>query len=285
MRNIRNCKGMNLATGKSECQVEPGKIKAIILVPHGKTLGTSFTPGCFETKCHADVPDRIYPIKTIVEYAKNGGEPQVSAVGYGGNGVTGISARTDTFTLDQYNDNLAASITENMNKKFDAYYLDENNILFGQNNGTEALGGIPMSTVYCTATPHPTSSAKATLTVSCCLEDARKALELFDYVQLDFNPIDELNGLVDVDLVEVESGKWVVTESHGGLDRTEELGPAIVTAATTVVDGVTAVAMSGNKLALTISNDATPALKKSSVLLANHIAGVKYRKTVKLATA
>lgn len=284
MRNIRNCKGMNLATGKSECPVEPGKIKAIILVPHGKTLGSSFTPGTFETKCHADVPDRIYPIKTVVEYAKSGGEPQVSAVGYGGNGVTGFSPRTDTFTLDQYNDNLAASITENMNRKLDAYYLDENNILYGQYNGTDELGGIPMSTVYCTPTPHPTSSAKATLTVSCCLEDARAAIEKFDYVQLDFNPIDELDGLVDVDLVEVETGKFTVVEVHGGLERTAEVGPLVTTAATTVFDGVTAAAYADGLLTLTAANGATPSLKKSSVLLANHIAGIRYHKTIKLPT-
>ena len=177
MRNIRNCEGVTLETGVSACPVDFGHIKAIILVEHGKTLGTTFTPGTFEQMCHADVPDRIYPIKTCVEYAKSGGEPQVSATGYGGNGVTGISPQTDTFTLDKFYDSLAASITKNMNKKFDAYYLDENNLLIGVNTGADALGGIPMSTIYCTVVPHPTSSAKASMTVSLCLEDARKAIE------------------------------------------------------------------------------------------------------------
>ena len=74
MRTIRNCNGISLATGKSGCQIDFGKIKAVILVAHGVTLGSSFSKGVFETKCHADVPNRIYPIKTIVEYAKNGGE-------------------------------------------------------------------------------------------------------------------------------------------------------------------------------------------------------------------
>ena len=285
MRNIRNCMGITLATGQSVCPVDFGKIKAIILVQHGKTLGSSFSAGTFEAKCHADVPDRIYPIKTIVEYAKNGGEPQVSAVGYGGNGVTGISARTDTFTLDQYNDNLAASITENMNKKFDAYYLDENNLLIGVNNGTEELGGIPMSTVYCTVTPHPTSNAKPTMTVSCCLEDARAAIEKFDYVQLDFNPMDELNGLVDVDLVEVETGKFVILEVRGGFDRTAEFGPTIATAATSVLDGATAVSYADGKLTITAASNSVPEMKKASVLRTNDIVGLTPHKTVKLPTA
>ena len=116
MRNIRSCIGNAFATGQSACQIDFGKIKAIILVNHGKTLGSSLTKGAFETMCHADLPNRIYPIKTIVEYAKNGGEPQVSAVGYGGNGVTGVNAQTDTFTIDKYSEHLAASITKNMNK-------------------------------------------------------------------------------------------------------------------------------------------------------------------------
>lgn len=285
MRNIRECEGITLATGKSVCQVDFGKIKAIILVPHGKTLGSTFTPGIFETKCHADVPDRIYPIKTIVEYAKSGGEPQVSAVGYGGNGVTGVSARTDTFTLDEYNDNLAASITKNMNKKFDAYYLDENNLLIGMNNGTDELGGIPMSTVYCNSTPHPTSSAKATLTVSCCLEDARKAIENFDYVQLDFNPIDELNGLVDVELVEVESGKYKLLEVGGGYDRTEEYGSALSSAATAAIEGATAVSYADGLLTITSTNSVTPRMKSPQLLHAANVNFIKYVKTVRLEQA
>lgn len=285
MRNIRNCEGLNLETGHSACQVDFGRIKAIILVPHGKTLGTTFAAGTFETMCHADVPNRIYPIKTVVEYAKNGGEPQVSAVGYGGNSVNGLSAQTDTFTLDKFYDNMAASITKNMNKKFDAYYLDENNLLIGVNNGTDALGGIPMTTVYCNVVPHPTSSAKASMTVSLCLEDARKAIENLDYVQLDFNPMDELEGLIEVDLVETESGKYTVIEHYGGLDRTAELGPTLSTAATTVFDNVTACTYENGKLTITATSGKTPALKKASVLATNDITGIEYMLTRKLPTA
>ena len=285
MRKIRSCIGNTLATGQSACQIDFGKIKAIILVNHGKTLGSSFSKGVFEEKCHADLPNRIYPIKTIVEYAKNGGEPQVSAVGYGGNGVTGINAQTDTFTIDKYSEHLAASLTKNMNKRFDAYYLDENNLLIGVNNGTDALGGIPMSTVYCTPTPHPTSGAKATMTVSCCLEDARAAIENFDYVQLDFNPLDELNGLVSVDLVEAESGKYKIIETIGGYDRTAEFGAAIASGASTVLGGVTTATYAEGLLTLTVTNGATPSLKAPSVLLAGNIAGIEWNKTVKLPAA
>ena len=280
MRLTRNCIGNALATGKSGCQIDFGKIKAVILVPHGKTLGKSFTAGTFETKCHADIPNRIYPIKTIVEYAKNGGEPQVSAVGYGGSGVNGYSPQTDTFTLDKYSEHLAASISKNANVRFDAYYLDENGLLIGVNNGTDELGGIPMSTVYVNPVPHPTSNAKASLTISFCLEDARAASENFDYVQLDFNPIEELNGLVPVDLVENAAGKFRVIESIGGYDRTEEFGAAIATGAASVLNGVTTAAYADGVLTITPAQGATPSLKNPSVLLVNDIPGIEWNRTV-----
>lgn len=285
MRKIRNCNDKQLATGKSGCQIDFGKIKALIIVPHGKTLGNSLAQGSFENMCHADLPDRIYPIKTIVEYAKNGGEPQTSAVGYGGNGVTGISAQTDTFTVDVYSEHMAASLTKCMNKHVDVYYVDENNLLIGVNNGGEELAGIPMSTVYPTVVPHPTSSAKASLTVSCCLADARAAIENFDYVQLDFNPLEELNGLVHVDLVETAAGKYKIIETIGGYDRTAEFGPTIATAAASVLNGVTAATYADGLLTLTVSEGETPSLKAPSVLLSNDIAGIEWNKTLNLATA
>lgn len=285
MRKIRNCMGISLATGKSGCQIDFGKIKAIILVAHGLTLGNSFTKGTFAEKCHADVPNRIYPIKTIVEYAKNGGEPQTSAVGYGGNGVTGVSAQTDTFTVDKYSEHLAAGLSKCMNRRFDVYYVDENNLLIGINDGSDVLAGIPMSTVYPTVTPHPTSSAKATLTVSCCLEDARAAIENFDYVQLDFNPLDELEGLISVDLVEAESGKYKIIETIGGYDRTEEFGQAIASGASSVLNNVTTATYANGLITITASAGATPSLKAPSVLLANDIAGIEWNRTVKLASA
>ncbi len=285
MRKIRNCNDKKLATGKSGCQIDFGKIKALIIVPHGKTLGSSLTQGSFETKCHADLPNRIYPIKTVVEYAKNGGEPQTSAVGYGGNGVTGISAQTDTFTIDKFSEHLAANLTKCMNKHVDVYYVDENNLLIGINNGGDDLAGIPMSTVYPTVIPHPTSSAKASLTVSFCLEDARAAIENFDYVQLDFNPMEELNGLVSVDLVETASGKFKIIETIGGYDRTAEFGSVIATAASSVLNGVTTASYADGLLTLTVSSGATPSLKAPSVLLSNDIAGIEWNKTVMLPSA
>lgn len=285
MRQIRNCVGNSLATGKSGCQIDFGKIKAIILVAHGTTLGNMFVKGSFERMCHLDVPERIYPIKTIVEYAKNGGEPQTSVVGYGGNGVTGISAQTDTFTLDKFSEHLAASLTKNMNKRFDAYYLDENNLLIGVNNGTDELGGIPMSTVYPTVTAHPTSSAKATMTISCCLEDAQATIENYDYVQLDFNPMDELNGLVLVDFIGDQPNKFKIVESIGGYDRTAEFGELIEDNATSVLSGVTTASYDKETQTINVTPVAGSAVKlKSPIELYDcDIVGIEFNKVVRMA--
>ena len=293
MRNIRSCVANTLATGKSGCQIEFGKIRSIILVPHGTKLlaisqGVGGTLGealmsllgasSLKAACHADLPNRIYPIKDIVEYAKNGGEPQVSAVGYGGSGVTGLSARTDTFTIATYNEQLAASLTKNMNRRFDAYYVDENSVIYGIQKD-DNLYGFPLETVYCTVTPHPTSSAKATMTVSCCLENAREAIEKLDYIQAKFDVNDALVGLVPFDLMEVATGKWKLIETVGGYDLTETYGETIVTNHATIMDGVTSISYADGLLTITSPENATPAFKKPSVTK-TYLPGLEYNATV-----
>lgn len=282
MKKIRTCVSGKLNTGGSKCPVEFGKIKAIILVERGKTLGEAISATSLQTLCHEDRPARIYPIKTVVEYAKNGGEPQVSAVGYGGNGVTGISARTDTFTLDKYYEGIAASITKNMNKKFDAYYIDSNNLLIGVNNGTDELGGFPLTTIYTTVVPHPTSGAKASMTVSLAYEDAQAAIEDLDYIQLDSNPVDSIEGLTMVDLVGTASNKFKILETVGGYDRTAEFGSLIATNATNVLLGATTASYDEDEDVITITaqSGVTPGLKSPKTLFAMNITGIEYNKTI-----
>lgn len=283
MRNIRNCDGNNIATGKSGCQLEMGKIRSIILVQHGQKIAWPSSASDLVAACHAVPGSRIFPIKDIVEYAKTGGEPQVSAVGYGGNGVTGLNARTDTFTIARYSEHLAASITKNMNKRYDAYYVDESNVVYGVNRDGD-LYGFPVETVYCNATPHPTSSAQATMTVSICLENAREALEKFDYVECSYDVQDALVGLVSVDLVEVTSGKYKIVETIGGYDRTAELGSTGAKVDNFV--NVTAVAYGSDDsgspvLTITVQSGTTPALKGPNVIYSD-LPGCEYNETITL---
>lgn len=288
MRKIRECNVNTLATGKSACQIEMGKIIAVLLVEHGNVF--DFTePGSVLRACHGavvDKPYRAYPITDIVEYARNGGEPQTGSVGYGGVGVTGVSGRTDVFTVHPYSEHLAASISKNMNRKFDAYYIDENNYIFGIDHGDGKLRGFPMNSIFCTATPHPTSSAQASMTISLCFTNARKSIELFDYYRIGYSLTNQLVGLVPVDLVEVEKGKYKIIESKGGYDRTAEFGLKI--AQVDMFTGVTAVTYSnqgGNGLlTITTSEGSTPKLKNPAFLFGLNVQGIEYNKTVKLAT-
>lgn len=278
MRKIRNCISKQLQTGVSKCQIDFGKIKGAIVVEHGVKLPAEITSASLDEMCHADRPNRAYPIFTFVEYAKDGGEPQVSAVGYGSNGVTNVSPRTDTFTMDKFSEALNAALLKTMNTKFDVYYFDEKNILYGYNDGTDLLAGIPLSTIYPKATPHPTSSAKSLLDVSFCLEDSQDAMENFDYVQLSFDPKMFVTGLTNVSLVLVEGTKYKIIETIGGYDRTSEFGASLATNATTALEGVTAVSYNSadETITITVSLGATPKLKKPSVLYPLGIKGIEH---------
>ncbi len=110
MRKTRICDSAEMNTGGSACSVDWGKIKGAIIVEHGKKLPADLTPEKLAELCHADRPDRIYPILTFVEYAKSGGEAQVSAVGYGSNQYNGLNAQTDTFTLPRFDEILNAEL-------------------------------------------------------------------------------------------------------------------------------------------------------------------------------
>lgn len=274
MRPTRNCFQADFNSGKSGCPIDYGKIKGAIIVPAGEKLPAGFDGDDLREACHADVPNRIYPVITFVEYAKNGGEPQVSAVGYGPNKVTGINAQTDTFTLDEVDYGLNAELLKSKNVKRDVYYFDENGVVYGVNDGTDVLAGIPMACIYPTIVPHPTSSAKESLTVSFCHVDAEKSQQNYDFITTDFHLEDSLIGLVPVELVKDGDNKYHIVEKIGGYDRTAEFGPTVATKASSVIDGISAATYADGALTLTVTQGATPALKAPSALYANGIEGI-----------
>lgn len=276
MRPIRNCNRGNLNTGKSQCPLDLAHIIGAMVVPRGFEFPADATASSLKQACHADRPNRIMPIMVFVEYAKEGGEASISAVGYGGNQVTGVSARTDTYTMAQHDPALAASLSKAMNLPFDVFYFDENNVVYGRRVG-EKLLGFPITTLYPTVTPHPTSSTPATLTVSFAFENARDAIEEFDYVQLDFNLKDSLVMLTEVELVETATtGKYKIVEKVGGYDLTPKFATTITESAASVLDGVTAATYdtATETLTLTVSSGSTPALKAPSALYTAGIYGI-----------
>lgn len=275
MRPIRNCKRGELNTGKSQCPLDLAHIIGAMVVPQGFEFPEDATASSIKEACHADRSERIMPIMVFVEYAKEGGEANVSSVGYGGNQVTGLSARTDTFTMAQHDPALAAALSKAMNLPFEVFYFDENDVVYGRRVG-DKLRGFPITTLYPTVTPHPTSSNPATLTVSFAFENARDAIEDFDYVQLDFNLKDNLVMLTEVELVNTGTNKYKIVEKVGGYDLTAKYGSALATAAASAFNGVSAVTYDSEAevLTLTVTQGATVSLKAPSALYTAGIYGI-----------
>jgi hypothetical protein len=246
-----------------------------MVVPQGFEFPEDATASSIKEACHADRSERIMPIMVFVEYAKEGGEANVSAVGYGGNQVTGLSPRTDTYTMAQHDPALAAALSKAMNLPFDVFYFDENDVVYGRRVG-DALRGFPITTLYPTVTPHPTSSNPATLTVSFAFENARDAIEDFDYVQLGFSLKDNLVMLTEVELVNTGTNKYKIVEKVGGYDLTAKYGSALATAAASAFNGVSAVTYDSEAevLTLTVTQGATVSLKAPSALYTAGIYGI-----------
>ena len=275
MRPIRNCKRGELNTGKSQCPLDLAHIIGAMVVPRGFEFPADATASSIREACHADRSERIMPIMVFVEYSKEGGEASISAVGYGGNQVTGVSPRTDTYTMAQHDPALAASLSKAMNLPFEVFYFDENDVVYGR-RVSDALRGFPITTLYPTVTPHPTSSNPATLTVSFAFENSRDAIEEFDYVQLDFSLKDSLVMLTEVELANTGTNKYKIVEKVGGYDLTSKYASIITESAATVLDGVTAATYdeTTETLTLTVSSGSTPALKAPSVLYDAGIEGI-----------
>lgn len=272
MRSIRTCEESKLNTGQSFCPINYAELIGAVIVPKGVKLPDDLTREKFEELCHADRLTRIYPIGLFSNFAKNGGEPQVSAIGYGPSSVTGVSARTDTATLHRFSEQLNRALLRTMDSSYDVYYVDKNNKLYGYNDGTNSLAGQSMSCIYPTAIPHPTDSAKASLTVSFCFEDTQDAMEHFDFVQLGFSVRNVLKGLTEVVFEAQEANKYKLVEKVGGYDLTPLFGDVIAKAAATVLNGATSATYASGIITVVPSNGVgTVSLKSPSVLYENAI--------------
>lgn len=272
----RTCRASALSTGASACPYDPEKIVGLLLVPAGQKLPATLDGSSLEEACHADKPGRVYPIVTFVEYSKNGGEPQVSAVGYGPNQVTDVSAWTDTWTLDKYNQSLAQSLSRCMNTEMAAYPFDKNNVIYGYDDGTDVLAGFPVSSVYPTVTPYSTSSAKASMQISICHKDARMAIEHANFEQLDFAIAQFAYGLTPVKFVKTAATKYKIVEAIGGLDRTAEFGSTIASTPSAVLKGITTgVSYNEDEDVLVITGDTEPELKAPSALYTGGVKGIE----------
>lgn len=272
MKKIRTCATARMNSGSSACKVDWSKVRGAIMVEPGTKLPDDITGEKLAEMCHADRPTRIYPISPFFEYAKNGGEAQVNAIGYGPNQFNGLNAQTDTFTLSRFDEVLNAQLLRCASREWDVYFWNKENMLIGYNDGTDSLAGIPMSTVYPAITQYPTSGAKSTMTVSFCHMDAEDSQLNFDFVQLDFDPKYFLRGLVDVTLKKQASdNKYKIIENIGSYDRTPEFGQLVADKAAEVMSNVTTATYADGELTITPKESGVPSLKVPSILYENNI--------------
>ncbi len=279
MSRLRTCKTASFFSGQSVCEIDYNKIRGMVLVEHGTTLSYS-TLADLRTMCHADLPDRAYGFPAIINWEPSGGEAQISQVGYGPNAYNGMSARTDAFTLDAFRHYLRAQILANANKVWDMYLIDGRNNLYGLSvSGSDTLAGIPV-TIYPSGNDHAGASDKASLVVNVVYQDVEDYMMRLDVVPLDYEALTAIYGLMPVTLEKQGStgNNYKVVEFYGKGDATAKYGALLGgTSATSVLDGITAATYdaTNNVLQLTVTQNATPALKKASVLCTNGIYGIE----------
>lgn len=273
MSKYRTCAGMStFNTGNSVCPLDPGKVKAIILMTSGQKLPTDLTAAELEKLCHADRPNRIYPLKTIVEYAPSGGEAQTSAVGYGPTKITGYSPKTDTWTLESADLSIKANLAKARNAQFDAYFVDDNNVIYGIQSNDGTLAGVPMTGVYPGGQDFTSSGQNATLTVTTMFKDYEKFMKDMNVVVCDFDVVEALHGVVFVDFVkEGDGNSYKILEHYGKLDITEYYGEALVQNKATALPDASDVTYADG--VLTITGDAS--LAAPSVLQEAGIVGIE----------
>ena len=278
MRITRDCSQGLLNTGVSGCPVDFKHIKGAILVTKGTKLSKDLTATELTELCHADRPDRVMPVKGFVEYAKEGGEPQVSANGYGASTFTGMSPQTDTFTLGKFYPELHAQILKAVNTEFGVYYYTKDNRLIGLNDElSDELFPIPVNLVP-SATPFKTSSAQSIQTVGFSYVDTEYVHKHYDYVKLEFDIDEALIGLVLVELQKRDDNDWRLVEKVGGLDRTAEFGNLLKDAGATAIPAASSVTYMNGVLGITLAQGKTEAdvvLAKASVLYNADIEGIQ----------
>ena len=279
MRNLRKCNTGHLNTGISKCPVDFARMKGAIIVPYGSKLPANLSVEALTKQAHADEAERIYGIVGFCEFAQEGGEAQTGAVGYGGLQVTGYSDRADTYTLDKNYPELHASLTKCAGNKFGAYYFDEKNMLYGLNDGTDELAGIPV-TIYPSGNDHPGASDKSSLAVNVSYVDVEEYMMKLDVVPLDYAARSAVYGLMPVTLEKVGSSgnNYKLVEYYGKGDATAKFGELISDNVASVLNGATAATYdaTNNYITVTLASDSTaPTLKAASVLEANGIYGIE----------
>lgn len=258
-------------TGQNYCPLQPGKAKAIILTYHGKKLPKDLTAESLEVACHADGQDRIFPILGISEYATSGGEANTTENGYAGSSITSYSARTDTFTLSKYNMALQANLVSNKSTTFDMYIVDENDVIYGIDDSSDSLAGIPLTGVYPTGQPFSSSGQVAYMAFNALYADAEAYLKNASAKGASFNVPGALTGLVFAEFIEIGEGQYKLVDHYDRTDLTTYYGADIAQNAESALKEGSSVSYANGILTIT----GTPKLESPSVLQTLGIIGIE----------
>ena len=159
------------------------------------------------------------------------------------------------------------------------YPFDYNNVIYGMDDGTDALAGIPLAGVYPTGQEYTSSGQAAYIAFNAMLSDVEKYMMNASVRTADFDISSALKGLVFVEFVKQGEGenKYKLIEHFERLDMTPYYGEVLKTAATEVLDPstITAVEYDAAEGVLTMTGEGTPTLKAPSVLYENDITGIE----------
>jgi len=273
----RTCGGTNeFNSGTSRCPVTRGKLKGGFLVEKGTLLPETMTAEAIEKAAHADRPDRIYPFRLVEEFAPSGGEAQTAQQGYGASKVTDYSAFIATVTLDKYDAGLKANVVDAKNSSFELYWVNDANTIFGVKGNDGKQHGIPLSGIYVGGQDFDSSGQVANMTISFMYQDIEAYWKKEMVQVVDFDIVDSLNGLVNVEFVAIDgaANKYKLLETSQRLNLTQYYGAIIASKSSTVLEGATTASYADGVLTIT-GTDYVPKLAKPSVLQESGIIGIE----------
>lgn len=201
MEQVRDCGSGRFNTGHSRCPLVPEYIRAIILAERGVKLPTKITLEELEKALHADRPGRLYGVKNVVEFAPNGGEVQTSNTGYGSTEVSGYSAYTAAFTMEKFDAGFRANILRIKNTPMQVWYVDKNNVIWGENDADGSLKGFDLSGVYISGQDNSASGTRANNVLNLMYTDVEKSWMYPKQVSPLFAVVSAIEGLRFVDVV------------------------------------------------------------------------------------
>ena len=207
-----------------------------------------------------------------MEFAPEGGEVQTSENGYGGSKITGYSAYSPTFTMADADLNLRKQIVTAKAASFDAYFVDDNNVIYGQKAGNGDFMGVALNGIGAGGALWDSSGDSAQLTAQIFVRDFEGWMRNIIVQQLNFDVVSALTGLVFVHFESVTDGYKLVSDADN-LDLTSYYGQLLADNSTTAMPDATAVSYNAATNILTITG--TAQLAAPSVLQGVGILGIE----------